>query len=64
MREVELWARLEAVLGDNYARHWASQTVLADLGSRTVAEALAAGMPCKKIWRAVWKQLELPASEF
>ncbi len=60
MREVELWARLEEVLGAGYARVWAENTVLADLGSRTVDQALAAGIPCKSIWRAVWAQLELP----
>ena len=26
-------------------------------------EALAAGVPCKQIWRAVWQNMELPASE-
>ncbi|MDR1450133.1 MAG: DUF3046 domain-containing protein [Propionibacteriaceae bacterium] len=59
MREAELWSRLEAALGSGYARAWAEQVVMAALGGRTAAEALAAGMPCKKIWRAAWAQLEL-----
>ena len=29
VRHTELWARMEAALGAGYARHWASQTVLA-----------------------------------
>jgi hypothetical protein len=37
--------------------------VLADLGGRTVEEALAAGVPPKQVWRAVWAALELPARE-
>lgn len=62
MREAELWARLGAALSADYAQTWAHHVVLADLGGRTVAEALAAGLPCKTIWRAAWAQLELPAS--
>ncbi len=60
VREAELWSRLGAVLPDDYSRVWADQVVLADLTGLTVSEALAAGTPCKTIWRAVWKQLELP----
>ena len=55
-----MWSRIEAALPDGYARVWADQVVLAELGGRTVIEALAAGLPCKRIWRAVWAQLELP----
>ncbi len=47
-------------LGPAYAQVWADQTTLAELGGRTVREALAAGVPCKTIWRAVWSALELP----
>ncbi|GAA2183469.1 hypothetical protein GCM10009785_27150 [Brooklawnia cerclae] len=63
MREAELWQRLDTHLGAAYSRVWAEQIVLADLDERTVREALAAGVPCKAIWRAVWAQLELPVSE-
>ncbi|NLA28953.1 MAG: DUF3046 domain-containing protein [Propionibacterium sp.] len=63
MREAELWQRLIAQLGSGYARVWAEQVVLSDLDGRTVAEALAAGVPCKTIWRAAWNHLELPARE-
>ncbi len=62
MREVELWKRLEAVLPDGYARVWADQVVLAELGGRTVSEALRAGVPCKRVWRVAWAHLELPAT--
>lgn len=61
VREVELWQRINAVLPDGYASSWADQVVMEELGSRTVRQALAAGLPCKRIWRAVWAQLELPA---
>ena len=39
MRHTELWARLEAALGSDYYRHWASTQVLGGLGGRTVTEA-------------------------
>ncbi|MDO5735896.1 MAG: DUF3046 domain-containing protein [Propionibacteriaceae bacterium] len=60
MREAELWLRLAAVLPEGYSRVWADQVVLAELSGRTVSEALADGVPCKTIWRAAWRQLELP----
>jgi hypothetical protein len=49
------------VLGDAYVRTWAEQFSIAELGHRTVVEALADSVPCKRIWRAVWAVLELPA---
>ncbi|MVA75659.1 DUF3046 domain-containing protein [Auraticoccus sp. F435] len=63
MREAELWERLDQHLGKGYARVWAAQHALAGLDSRTVEEALADGVPCKTVWRAVWEALELPARE-
>jgi hypothetical protein len=47
-------------LGDVYAGVWATEYSLAELKGRTVVEALADGVPCKSIWRAVWAALELP----
>ncbi|MDR1266492.1 MAG: DUF3046 domain-containing protein [Propionibacteriaceae bacterium] len=61
MREQELWAGLNRALGPSYAPAWSEQVVLAELGGRTVLEALAAGVPCKTIWRAACAQLELDA---
>jgi hypothetical protein len=51
---------MESALGPSAARFWADHQVLADLGGRTVAEALDAGMPPKAVWAAVWSALELP----
>jgi len=55
--------RLEHHLGRAYARSWAEQMALPALGSRTVAEAIAAGVPFKAIWLAAWAALELPEGE-
>ena len=63
MKETELWQRLQLHLGAAYFRVWASEYSLAALGQRTVVEALADGVPCKIIWRAVWAALELPARD-
>lgn len=63
MRHTEFWARLDHTLGRASSRSWASMVVLGDLGGRTVDEALAAGVPPKQVWAAVWRALELPDSE-
>jgi hypothetical protein len=63
MRHTEFWARMDRALGPAYSRSWAAQHVLADLGGRTVDEALAAGEEPKVVWRAVWAALGLPARE-
>jgi hypothetical protein len=37
--------------------------VIGDLGGRTAAEALASGVPPKQVWAAVWRALDLPATQ-
>jgi hypothetical protein len=54
---------MESALGPSYARPWAQQFVIAELGERTVVEALDAGEPPKTVWAAVWRALSLPESE-
>lgn len=63
MRETELRRRLVTHLGPGYADSWAAGVALHDLGSRTVNEAIADGVPFKDIWAAVRLALELPESE-
>ena len=63
MRHTEFWARMEAALGASYARPWAQQHVLRELGGHTVVEALDAGESPKLVWRAVWAELGLPARD-
>ena len=63
VREAELWSRLTHQFGRVPALVWAESHVIGELGSRTVREALAAGVPCKEIWRAIWRTLELPAAD-
>ena len=63
MKHTEFWIRMDDALGASYARSWASMFVLTDLGGRTVDEALAAGVPPKEVWAAVWRVLELPPNK-
>jgi len=63
MRHTEFWARMESALGRSYARSWADQMVIGELGGRTVIEALDAGESPKTVWRAVWRTLNLPPGE-
>ncbi|MDN5727708.1 MAG: DUF3046 domain-containing protein [Propionibacteriales bacterium] len=63
MKESEFWQRMDHHLGGGYARVWAMQHHLGDLGGRTVDEALAEGFSCKQVWRAVAAALELSPSE-
>lgn len=63
MKETELWVRMDTHLGRGYSRVWAAEHNLAELGGRTVAQAIADGYSSKEIWRAVWAALELPAQE-
>lgn len=63
VKETELWQRLDQHLGAGYSRVWAAEYSLAELGGRTVVEAVADGVDAKTVWRAVWAALELPARE-
>jgi hypothetical protein len=36
---------------------------MAELGGRTVVEALADGLDAKTVWRSCWAVLELPESQ-
>jgi len=48
--------------GAAYAQSWAQDTVLSELGGRTVAAALDQGAPAKDVWRGVVAHLGLPAA--
>ncbi len=63
MRHTEFWARMDEALGSAYARTWSREHVIADLGGRTVDQALEAGEAPKAVWLAVWGNLGLPASQ-
>ena len=64
MRLTEFWARMEAALGPSYARAWADRCRHRRASGRARWPRRSnAGEPAKDVWAAVWRALELPASE-
>ena len=53
MRLTDFWGRLNEVFGSGYARSIAADHSFADLGDRTIDEAIAQGVETATIWRAV-----------
>ena len=51
---------MHLVFGEEYAESWATDVTLSELDSRTVAEALQAGVPAKQVWRAVCQHADVP----
>jgi hypothetical protein len=60
VRLTEFWQRMDEQFGAGYARSVAKDYVLAGLGGRTVAQALADGDDVKAIWRAVCGAFNVP----
>ena len=54
---------MERRFGVAYARSYAADMVIAELGSRTVLRALAEGDDVKAVWRAVCDATAAPASD-
>lgn len=63
MRLTEFWNRMERRFGVTYARSYAADMVIAELGSRTVLQSLAEGDDVKWVWRAVCDATAAPLSE-
>lgn len=63
MRLTDFWQRMERRFGVAYARSYAADMVLAELGSRTVDQALADGDDAKAVWRAVCDANAAPLSD-
>ena len=53
MRLTDFWTRLEEAFGAAYARSIAADHSFADLGGRTIDQAIADGIDTATIWRAV-----------
>ena len=49
----DFWGRLEQAFGASYARSLAADHSFAELGDRTINEAIAQGVDTATIWRAV-----------
>jgi hypothetical protein len=53
MRLTDFWNRMNHTFGERYASSWARDYVIAELGGRTVTQALADGVSAKDVWHAV-----------
>jgi hypothetical protein len=60
VRLTVFWERMRAQFGETYAESVAKDQVLADLGDRTVNQALADGVEAKTVWRAVCDTFDVP----
>jgi len=60
VRLTVFWQKMRGQFGVAYAASVAKDYVLADLGGRTVDQALADGVEPKVIWRAVCEAFEIP----
>jgi hypothetical protein len=61
VRLTDFWERMRAQFGETYAESVAKDQVLAELGDRTVNQALAEGEDAKTVWRAVCDAFDVPA---
>lgn len=62
MRESEFNRLMADEFGDAYGSMVASSHVLTELGGRTANEALADGVPARRVWDAVCDAFEVPPS--
>jgi len=60
VRLTVFWARMREHFGP-HAESFAQDHVLAELGQRTVNQALAQGTAAKEVWRAVCAEMNVPA---
>jgi Protein of unknown function (DUF3046) len=61
VRLTVFWDRMNQQFGEAYAASVAKDYVLAELGGRTVEQALAEGEPAKKVWAAVCATFDVPS---
>ncbi|WP_433326302.1 DUF3046 domain-containing protein [Spirillospora sp. CA-294931] len=61
MRLTQFWERMNQQFGEGYADSVAKDYVLAELGGRTVEQALADGEPAKRVWQAVVATFDVPS---
>lgn len=61
MKLTVFWERMRAQFGEGYADSFARDHVMAELGGRTVREALDSGWEAKDVWRAVCTAMDVPA---
>ncbi|QKW34898.1 DUF3046 domain-containing protein [Actinomadura sp. NAK00032] len=61
MRLTVFWDRMNQQFGESYAQSVAKDYVLAELGGRTIEQALADGESAKRVWQAVVATFDVPS---
>ena len=61
MRLQEFWSRLTDHFGSMRAESVARDHVFAALGGRSAVDAIAAGLPVRRVWLAICEEYEVPA---
>jgi Protein of unknown function (DUF3046) len=61
VRLTVFWQRMNEQFGEKYAESVAKDYVLAELGGRTIDQALADGESAKTVWAAVCATFDVPA---
>lgn len=61
VRLTVFWERMNEQFGKGYAESVAKDHVLAELGGRTIEQALADGESAKKVWQAVVATFDVPS---
>jgi hypothetical protein len=60
MRSSDFWRLMDDEFGERYSRTLARDLVVDQLGDRTAAEALDAGLDPKAVWEAVCRAQDVP----
>ncbi|MCJ1713666.1 DUF3046 domain-containing protein [Microbacterium sp. M1A1_1b] len=60
MRVSEFWRAVDQVFGEAYGAVVARDVVLEELGGRSAAEAIAAGIDTRKVWDALCDSQDVP----
>jgi len=62
VRLTVFWDRMNQQFGESYAQSVAKDHVMAELGGRTIEQALTDGEPAKKVWQAVVATFDVPSA--
>ncbi|MCY1694762.1 DUF3046 domain-containing protein [Curtobacterium sp. SL109] len=60
MRVSEFWRAVDQVFGEAYGAVVARDVVLEDLGGRSAADAIDAGIDTRKVWDALCDSQDVP----
>ena len=60
MRVSEFWRAVDQVFGEAYGAVVSRDVVLEELGGRSAADALAAGIDARRVWEALCDSQDVP----